>query len=159
MKWRGLALLLFAFLVGLVPTASAQTPVETVTLMFANHRDFGCVKYFTIDLAHLTVTKNGTPPMAYNPQISAFAKERNLDEDWATCYYWVWLFDRDVNAKHYANRNGITEADRTALYYADLNEVIYDLGGQPAWRFILPNGRPESGHFQKYPDRYLGFFD
>lgn len=140
--------------------ASAQTVNYTVISMFLKHPDFPCVSSFKFDLAHETITKVSVPVMATNEQITNFAQSVGMDTDFANCFGWVWTFDRDVNATHYANAGRtMTQADRDALYYHDVNEVIAELGGMPAWTFILDNGRPQSGHWQRYPTRYLGFFD
>lgn len=138
---------------------AAQTVSETVAKLFAEHPDISCTKSFVINVKQSAITKLSVPIQAYNEQIVEYAKSVKMDVDFAQCYAWVWIYNRDVMASHYAQRGGITDADRTALYYNDTNEIIYQLGGMPAWRFILDNGRPAGGHWQKYPDRYLSFPD
>lgn len=160
--------------------AEAQTVQETVAILMAQHPDFPCVASFQIDTAHKVVTKKSVPTMAYNDTIVSFAKEKGVDVDYAQCFAWLWTFDRDMDALntsketgsgtakgHYVNRGVpclgdptqlcLSDYDRAALYYADLNEIIYELGGQPAYTYINDAGRPVPARWARYPNRYLGF--
>lgn len=175
-----LGVLLFGYGSALGDNANAQTVQETVAILFNAHKDFPCVSSFQIDTAHKVVTKTSVPSMAYNEQIVAFAKESNMDVDYAQCFAWVWTFDRDMNALnifkeqgsgsakgHYVNRGVpcpndpaqlcLSDYDRRALYYSDLNEIIYELGGQPAYKFINDAGRPVPSRWARYPNRHLEF--
>lgn len=146
MKWRlllaGLIAAIIFFVLAVSVTVAAQPAPELVMAeLFAKHPDFPCVAAYK---ANASAKFAG----ARDPFMDIFAASRGLDPDKVQCYWWTWLFDRDVNATnpfkepgsgvakgHYAVR-GINNFDRAALHWRDLNEVAYELGGQPLFRYI-----------------------
>jgi hypothetical protein len=159
MKWRLATLLAFLMALVFVGTALADSPDAVIDAMFAKHSDFPCVQALNAGRAPQFDRRE--------PVMDNFAAEKGLDANRVQCFWFTWLFDRDENAlnpyleagsgvpKGHYFRRGITNYDRAALYWHDINEVVYELSGQPAYPNIDDaNDRAASG-WARYPVRRI----
>lgn len=119
-------------------------PAVVMQNMFDLHKDFACVK----TLPNYTGV--------HDPDMDAFAQSKGLDAGLVNCYYFTWLFERDQHGTvtHYADRKGYGPYDWGALHWRDVNQVIANLSGTPAYKIDEANDRGTG--WADYPRRYLG---